>query len=131
MSPQTVLLEPAREVPPEHVPWVQALIAACRFTPATQGNLGGAPVTESPHSYVRRDRLPESVRTDFDRFADLIDGGYRGRFLGTVYTYLDVGDHRYWISPSAFAPVTVILNRASAGTPAPTPPPTLWPEEPS
>ena len=128
--PQTTLLEEPVECPAEHLPWVQALIAVCPFRVATQGNLGGRPVTESPHEYVLRRMVASSCQRDFDRFLGLISRlGYRGRFLSTTYRYLDVDGRRYWASRGVHEP-GVILNRASDSLApcVPPPPPTLWEE---
>jgi len=117
--PSTYLLEPPVECPKDELPWVRSFIATCPFKAATQGNLGGAPVTESPHQYCPKRSLSESGRIDFDRFAALIEHGYRGRFLKVVYRYLDVpGDDgsswRYWISDAHFPPdPRGMVNRAS------------------
>jgi len=118
--PTTILLEPPRACPEAELPWVRSFIAACRFTFATQGDLGGAPVVESPHEYCPRRSLDASSRVDFDRFAELIERhGYRGRFLNVVYRYLDgPGDDgsswRYWISDAYFPPAARgMINRAS------------------
>ena len=45
------------------------------------------------HEYILRDWNPEL----FDNIRELIDKeGYKGTFLKTEYTYLDIGDYRYW-----------------------------------
>ena len=112
--PSTYLIEPPVECPEDELPLARRVIAACRFRTATQGNLGGAPVSQSPHSYFRRDWLAAELQPDFDRFLAAIDRcGYRGRFLSTVYVYIDVGEHRYWASPTWHPPGSVMLNRAS------------------
>jgi hypothetical protein len=136
--PSTILLEPPVECPTVELPWVRSFLAACRFKAATQGDLGGRPVTESPHSYCPRRSLSDSKRLEFDRFAALIDEhGFRGRFLSVVYTYLIVpgGDRsiwRYWISDAWFPPtLRGMINRADqarspmlpVGSTEPTPPP--------
>ena len=132
--PSTVLLEEPVECPHEHVPWVREFLAACKFTAATRGLLGGVPVTESPHQYVPRSTLEESRQRDFDRFVRLLgEVGYKGKFLGSTYRYLDLDDHRFWSSPSWYSPGGMI-NRASnrLAPMAPPPPPELrlW-EEPT
>ena len=119
--PSTYLLEPPVECPPGELPWVRSFIAACRFTFAMQGDLGGRPVVESPHQYVPRRSLSGSRQRDFDRFAALIDQhGYRGRFLNVIWRYLDVpGDDgsswRFWVSNAYFPPAERgMLNRADS-----------------
>jgi hypothetical protein len=139
--PATVLLEPPTECPTGELPWVRSFIAACKFRAATQGNLGGRPVGESPHSYQVRGSLPLVLQPVFDRFSALIARcGYTGSFLGRRYVYLDVPDEageswRFWVSPSWYPPGDIIVNRASnlaapCEPPPPPPQPTLW-EEPT
>ena len=113
----TVLLEPPTEIPETELPFARQFILNCRFTFATQGKLGGTPVTQSPHEYCLRKWLQPRVCADFDRFAQLIgQHGYKGRFLARVYTYLNLPSEdghswRYWISPEAFGD-GLIVNRA-------------------
>ena len=60
------------------------------------------------HEYIVREWNPEL----FDNISELIDReGYRGTFLKTEYTYLDIGDYRYWH-------YTMILNRADNRLPS-------------
>jgi hypothetical protein len=110
----TTLLEPQTDCPTHELEFARSVIAACKFKGATQGNLGDRPVTESPHEYCRRDRVPADRQADLDRLLDLIDvHGYRGRFLSTVYRYLNIDGWRYWASRTAFPPPGVIINRAN------------------
>lgn len=70
---------------------------------------------ESPHEYVVRGQVPDD---QFESFVlHIREHGYRGRFRGRTYTYLDVGEWTYW---TAGAPVeeTVIINRAQRGAPS-------------
>jgi len=60
------------------------------------------------HEYILRDWNPEL----FDNISELIDReGYKGTFLKTIYTYLDIGNYRYWH-------YTMILNRADNRLPS-------------
>jgi hypothetical protein len=101
----TILLEQPTEIPTNELPFARSFIAVCRFTYAKS-------VPESPHEYSHRNWSADQAA--FDRFAALIrEHGYKGRFLSTVYTYVDLEGHRYWTSPSYFPPGSVMLNRAS------------------
>lgn len=113
MSPQTVLLEQPTEVPSEHLPFARRFIAVCRFTYAKS-------VPEAPHEYLVRRLLTPDLQADFDTFAALIgQHGYRGRFQGATFTYLNVvhedgSSWRYWQSSSYFPPdPDGMLNRAN------------------
>ena len=57
-------------------------------------------VPEHPHEYCLRAWLSREQQTAFDWFADVIARhGYRGRFWGQEWTYLDLGDgFKYWES---------------------------------
>jgi hypothetical protein len=70
-------------------------------------------VPEHPHWYALRAWLNAEYQTGFDWFADLIAGhGYRGRFWGEGWTYLDLGDgFKYWESKT-LDKTGRIINRA-------------------
>ena len=57
-------------------------------------------VPEHPHEYCLRAWLSPEHQTAFDWLADVIAlQGYRGRFWGQEWTYLDLGDgFKYWES---------------------------------
>ncbi len=60
------------------------------------------------HEYILRDWNPEL----FDSVSELIDKeGYKGTFLKNTYTYLNIGNYRYWHIPP-------ILNRADNRLPS-------------
>jgi hypothetical protein len=60
------------------------------------------------HEYILRVWNPEL----FDNISELIDKeGYKGTFLKTIYSYLNIGDYRYWH-------YTLILNRADNRVPS-------------
>jgi hypothetical protein len=60
------------------------------------------------HEYILRAWNPEL----FDNISELIDKeGYKGTFLKTIYTYLDIGNYRYWH-------YSLILNRADNRLPS-------------
>ena len=60
------------------------------------------------HEYILRAWNPEL----FDNISELIDKeGYKGTFLKNIYTYLDIGDYRYWH-------YSQILNRADNRMPS-------------
>jgi hypothetical protein len=102
----TILLEQPTEIPTDGLPFARRFISVCRFTYAKS-------VPNSPHEYCLRKWLPPDVQRDYDRFVQLIgEHGYRGRFLATVYRYLNVDGWRYWQSPEAYG-VGVIINRAN------------------
>lgn len=68
----------------------------------------------APHQYIVRAHVAQQgLAEDFDAFAALIrDHGYRARFQGAEYIYLEVGDGwRYWQSRSLFQSGSN-LNRA-------------------
>ena len=70
----------------------RGLIAGCRWTFATT-------VPQAPHEYCVRDWLSAEQRAEFDWFVKLVSRhGYRGRFWGWEWTYLDVDDRKYWAS---------------------------------
>jgi hypothetical protein len=89
----------------------RAFVAQVTFTYASS-------VPDAPHSYLVRDKLAPALQADFDAMVDLIrEVGYRARFGGAEYVYLELGDgFRYWESRSLFQPGSN-LNRARAEQP--------------
>ena len=86
----------------------------------TQDELGGSLLTEieklpwrktkylENHEYILRDQNPGL----FDEICDLLAAhGYKGTFMKTVYTYVDIGDYRYWRYP-------ILMNRADNRIPS-------------
>jgi hypothetical protein len=103
----TILLDDPTEIPEHEAEFARRFIEVCQFTFAKS-------VPNSPHEYCPRARIPAGRQDDYDRFVGLIEQhGYRGRFLSTTYTYLNVDGWRYWQSPSYFPPGSVIINRAN------------------
>ena len=83
----------------------RAFIAACRWQFASS-------VEAHPHWYSLRRWLTPERQADFDRFAALIErDGYPGRFWQQQWTYLDVDEHKYWISTELFGD-GLIVHRA-------------------
>jgi hypothetical protein len=88
------------------------LIATCRWTYAKT-------VPEHPHEYCLRAWLSPERQTDFDWFAALVARhGYSGRFWNQSWVYLDVGDHKYWVSSELFGDGRIV-NRAGLGARGP------------
>ena len=108
----TILLDDPTEIPADDLPFAREFIGVCRFTYAKS-------VPNSPHECCVRSWIPADRQDGYDRFVRLIkQHGYRGRFLVTTYTYLNVAAEdgeswRYWESPSYFPPGSTIINRAS------------------
>jgi hypothetical protein len=69
-------------------------------------------VPQFPHSYALRSWLDPGLQSELDWFVGLITAyGYTGRFWNRTWTYLDVGEFKYWES------ITIdgtgrIINRA-------------------
>ena len=63
-----------------------------------------------PHSYIVRKHITEQDMFDLT-IQYIRDNGYEEGFGNTVYTYLEIGNHKYW---TMGAPVdeTIIINRA-------------------
>jgi hypothetical protein len=74
-------------------------------------------VPEHPHWYALRAWLSLEHQTTFDWFADLIARhGYKARFWGQDWTYLDLGDgFKYWESKT-LGRKGRIINRAPDGS---------------
>ncbi|MGA7398074.1 MAG: hypothetical protein WBW62_11565 [Solirubrobacterales bacterium] len=77
---------------------------------------------DNPHQYTVRDLLNADGRhttamgnTEFEWFCEQIfTDGYTGRWDGRTYTYLHVGEWKYWtmgLSPK----ITTIINRKPIG----------------
>lgn len=99
------LLEAPKPVPDEVLDDARAFIARVRWTYASS-------VPEAPHAYLPRDHVPIELREDFDGFCAAIKAnGYRGRFGGTVFVYLEVDGLRYWESRNVYGPGSN-LNRS-------------------
>lgn len=63
-----------------------------------------------PHEYTVRGKTPDA---DFVAFATHIrENGYRKRFRGRYYTYLDLDGYSYWTMGAPLAETTII-NRAT------------------
>jgi hypothetical protein len=61
---------------------------------------------EIPHYYVVRDNLPEEDKKGFDFFGEYIkEKGYPDTFDSQKYTYLKLGNYKYWV-------IDNVLNRA-------------------
>jgi hypothetical protein len=75
--------------------FARAFVASARWQTAVT-------VREAPHQYSLDSWNDEAA---FARFAALIKAhGYRERWDdGHTYRYLDVGEHRYWLSPAVFS----------------------------
>jgi hypothetical protein len=98
-QPTTVDLDAAR-----------AFIAACCWTFAKT-------VPEAPHEYCLQVWLSPDHQADFDWFVALLaEHGYRGRFWGREWIYLDVDDRRYWASRTLDGG-GAIINRARLQAP--------------
>ena len=65
---------------------------------------------EQPHEYTTRGETPDEEFEAFVRF--IREHGYRARYGRNVYTYLKLGDWRYWTMGWPVAQ-TRIINRAS------------------
>jgi len=51
----------------------------------------------APHEYIVREKLSVDLQADFDWFAALIDHeGYEDKFYDKTFTYLAIGDKKYW-----------------------------------
>jgi hypothetical protein len=105
----TILLETPVPCPADELDFARDFIAACAFTYAKS-------VPDSPHEYCLRVWLDDQHKGDFDRFTKLITQiGYKGKFMTTVYTYLDVDGWRYWQSRTING-TGRIINRANNDT---------------
>lgn len=63
-------------------------------------------MSEIPHYYVVRDNLSNDGQKTFDAFNKYIESnGYSALFDSKSYTYLNLGEYKYWI-------IGKILNRA-------------------
>jgi len=99
------LLEEPKPVPAEVLDDARRFIASVRFIYASS-------VPEAPHEYLPREYVPIELREDFDGFCAAIKAnGYRGRFGGTVFVYLEVDGLRYWESRNVYGPGSN-LNRS-------------------
>jgi hypothetical protein len=59
-----------------------------------------------PHYYIVKDDLSNKGKKLFDKFDEYIKiNGYSKKFYSKKYTYLDIGDYKYWV-------IDNILNRA-------------------
>jgi len=89
---------------PDELVFARAFVARVQWTFTT---------ALAPHSYLVRSQVPVELQGDFDRFTRLIEQhGTPGRFQGVTYTYLEVGEHRYWSSRTLFHETGWNLNRA-------------------
>jgi hypothetical protein len=77
--------------------------------------IGAAPWTfahtmpENPHEYTVLGQMPDE---SFNAFVlHIREHGYRGRFGGRTYTYLEVDGWRYWTMGAPLG-ATRIINRA-------------------
>ena len=62
-------------------------------------------MSEIPHYYIVRDHLSDADKKIFDEFNRFIDkNGHTAKFYSKKYTYLDIGDYKYWV-------IENILNR--------------------
>ena len=69
-----------------------------------------------PHEYTLRGRVSAGVPAppveEHDRMIQFIEEhGYREKFEGRRYTYLDVDGFTYWTSRAVFPPYHPIINR--------------------
>lgn len=84
----------------------RAFIGICRWTYAKT-------VPQHPHQYSLRSWLSFEQQTEFDWFVALIaEHGYPGRFWQQTWTYLNIGDHKYWQSRTIDGSGGAIVNRA-------------------
>jgi hypothetical protein len=90
----------------------RAFIATCRWTDAKT-------VPEAPHEYCLRAWLSAEDHATLDWFVALIaEHGYRGRFWGQSWIYLDIDEHKYWESRTLDRS-GAIINRALLDTHGP------------
>jgi hypothetical protein len=78
-------------------------------------------VPKHPHWYALRAWLSPEQQNAFDWFANLIaQHGYRGRFWGQDWTYLDPGDgFKYWESKTLNRKGRIINRTATTGSAQP------------
>jgi hypothetical protein len=79
---------------PEDAAFAREFVASARWQTAVT-------VPDAPHQYSVDAWNDDAA---FTRFAALIAAcGYRERWDdGHTYTYLDIGEHRYWLSPAVY-----------------------------
>lgn len=66
----------------------------------------------SPHEYLILHKCPEEFKEDWLWFVQHIkENGYIEYYFKTPFTYLNVGEHKYWAMGYPGKPMTII-NRA-------------------
>jgi hypothetical protein len=84
------VIDPPRDAPLEVQERTRIFVAKVDWTFSTT-------MRQWPHEYLVRARMPGWLRQDYDQlFRDIVEHGWRGRFLRKQNRYLTVDGWRFW-----------------------------------